>query len=145
MYNAKFLDLFNQVSNYGLLRGANASGMSQNEKTNEVVKIYMKIENNMIVDAKFKACGSIKTIVLAENLTTNIKNMSLSDVEALIPSQIVLPFEEFGLNMKPSQDVVFSALVMTLADYEEQLRKEKIRQLKLEGKEIPEELKKSKK
>lgn len=145
MYNAKFLEVFNQVSNFGLLRGANAIGMATDEKSGEIIKLYLKVENNVIVDSKFKAFGSINTIVLIDKLSEVLRNLTVQEARNITVAQIGEYFNDINANPNYCQVLVYSAINLALDDYEETLRKEKIKQLKLEGKEIPAELKKPKK
>ncbi len=142
MYNAKFLDIFQQVSNYGLLRGANAIGVATDENTGDIVKLYLKIENGMILDSKFKAFGSINTIVLVDKVSSILANNSVSDARKITPTQIGSYFDDIQVSSDYAKNLVYCAINLALDDYEETLRKEQIKQLKAEGKEIPEDLKK---
>lgn len=145
MYSTKFLELFNQASNYGFLRGADANGIFTDEQTGEVAKISLKIQDETIVDAKYKVFGAIKTTVLAEKFVEIIKGLSLNDARQILPSKLGEYFQEFNLDTEHSQNLLVNALNSAIDDYEETLRKQKIKQLKAQGKEIPESLKKPKK
>ena len=81
MYNRKILDIFRNPSNAGGLKGANGVGKLVDDKSGETIKIYLKIdENNIIEEARFKAMGCVATIVSSSVLTDIMPGMSVEDV-----------------------------------------------------------------
>lgn len=138
--NEAFLDL----QNYGLLRGANSIEQLVDEKSNEVVKIYAKIENDVVVDLKYKVFGPVGLIVCAEQITLMLKNYSFEQIRSLNLEELSQTLLEFDKACASRAKFVVDAILFTIDCYEEKLRKELIKQLKKEGKEIPEELKVSK-
>ena len=57
MYSEKVMDHFSNPRNVGEIEDANAVGQVGNAKCGDIMKIYMKIENDIIVDIKFKTFG----------------------------------------------------------------------------------------
>ena len=58
MYSEKVLDHFSNPRNVGELEGANAIGQVGNSKCGDIMKMYMKIdENDIITDVTFKTFG----------------------------------------------------------------------------------------
>jgi len=57
MYSAKVMDHFANPRNVGEIADANAIGEVGNAKCGDIMKIYMKIEDNIIKDIKFKTFG----------------------------------------------------------------------------------------
>ncbi len=81
MYNRKVLDIFKNPSNAGGLKGANGVGKLVDDKTGETTKIYLKIdENDVVEEAKFKAMGCVATIVSSSVLTDILPGMSVDEV-----------------------------------------------------------------
>lgn len=142
MYSEKIYELFDNMKNAGRIKGADISSSFEDAKTHDVVKVFLKIENEIIVDAKFKCNGSISTMVIGDNAMELIKNHSLSEVKAFSQDKIAEDFAQVRNFDTYGAGVVLGAIKQAIEDYEEKQRKLLIKQLKEEGKPIPEELKK---
>ena len=57
MYSEKVMDHFTNPRNVGVIENADGIGQVGNPKCGDIMKMYLKIENNIIVDAKFKTFG----------------------------------------------------------------------------------------
>ena len=129
MYNSKLLELFDDVKNYGLLRGYNASSQAVCEQSGDIVKTYFIIEDDKIVDAKFKAFGSIETIVCAsygvkyiiQKTLDEVKNMTVDALIDNCPSVIENDY---------SEKLVLDAIKLTIEEYEIKLAKEEKKKAK---------------
>jgi nitrogen fixation NifU-like protein len=57
MYSEKVMDHFMNPRNVGEIENASGIGQVGNPKCGDIMKMYLKIENNVIVEAKFKTFG----------------------------------------------------------------------------------------
>ncbi len=57
MYSDKVMDHFMNPRNVGEIENADGVGQVGNPKCGDIMKMYLKIEDNVIVDAKFKTFG----------------------------------------------------------------------------------------
>ncbi len=57
MYSEKVMDHFSNPRNVGEIADADGVGQVGNAKCGDIMKMYLKIENNVILDAKFKTFG----------------------------------------------------------------------------------------
>ena len=57
MYSEKVMEHFSNPRNVGELEDANAVGQVGNPKCGDIMKIYMKIDGDIIQDIKFKTFG----------------------------------------------------------------------------------------
>lgn len=57
MYSEKVMDHFSNPRNVGEITGADGVGQVGNPKCGDIMKMYLKIEDNVIKDAKFKTFG----------------------------------------------------------------------------------------
>ena len=57
MYSEKVMDHFNNPRNVGEIDNAEGVGEVGNAKCGDIMKIYLKIEDDIIKDAKFKTFG----------------------------------------------------------------------------------------
>ena len=57
MYSAKVMEHFAHPHNVGEIPDANGVGEVGNPKCGDIMRMYLKIENNVIVDVKFLTFG----------------------------------------------------------------------------------------
>ena len=57
MYSEKVMDHFMNPRNVGEINEADGVGQVGNPKCGDIMKMYLKIEDNVIVDAKFRTFG----------------------------------------------------------------------------------------
>ena len=57
MYSEKVMDHFVSPRNVGEIENADGIGEVGNAKCGDIMKMYLKIDNNIITDAKFKTFG----------------------------------------------------------------------------------------
>ena len=57
MYSEKVMDHFSNPRNVGEIDGADGVGEVGNAKCGDIMKIYLKIENDIIEDVKFQTFG----------------------------------------------------------------------------------------
>ncbi len=57
MYSDKVMDHFMNPRNVGEIENADGVGQVGNAKCGDIMKMYLKIEDNIITDAKFKTFG----------------------------------------------------------------------------------------
>ena len=66
LYSDKVLDHFENPRNVGEIPDANAVGLVGNAKCGDIMQMFMKIENDVIVDVKFKTfgCGANRGVLV---------------------------------------------------------------------------------
>ena len=57
MYSDKVMDHFSNPRNVGEIENADGVGQVGNSKCGDIMKMYLKIEDDVIVDVKFKTFG----------------------------------------------------------------------------------------
>ena len=65
MYSDKVMDHFTNPRNVGEIEGADGVGEVGNAKCGDIMKIYLKVEDNVIQDVKFKTYGCGSAIALS--------------------------------------------------------------------------------
>ena len=60
IYTEKVMDHFRNPRNVGVIEDANGIGEVGNAKCGDIMRVYLKIEDNIVKDAKFETfgCGS---------------------------------------------------------------------------------------
>lgn len=90
MYNAKVLEIFKNPKNVGTLKGANGIGKVGNAACGDIMKIYLKISDDGIIeDAKFKTFGCAAAITTTSVATELIKGKTIDEALQVKNSQIV--------------------------------------------------------
>ena len=83
LYSEKVMDHFTHPRNVGVIDDANGVGEVGNAKCGDIMKIYLKIENDIIVDVKFETFGCGSAIASSSMATEMIKGKSIHDAMAL--------------------------------------------------------------
>ena len=78
-YTPTVMDHFTNPRNMGELEDANGIGEVGNTRCGDVMKMYVKIENDMIKDVKFKTFGCVAAVASSSMATTMIKGKTISD------------------------------------------------------------------
>lgn len=79
MYSEKVLDHFSNPRNVGDIEDANAIGEVGNAKCGDIMKIYMKIEDDIIKDVKFKTFGCGAAVATSSMATEMVKGKSIDE------------------------------------------------------------------
>ena len=89
LYSQKVMDHFMNPRNVGEIENADGVGEVGNAKCGDIMKIYLKIENDVVVDVKFKTFGCASAIASSSMATELIKGKPLSDVLSLTNKAVV--------------------------------------------------------
>ena len=89
MYTEQVMDHFMNPRNVGEIENADGVGEVGNAKCGDIMKIYLKIENDVVVDVKFKTFGCASAIASSSMATELIKGKPLSEVLSLTNKAVV--------------------------------------------------------
>ncbi len=78
LYSEKVMDHFTNPRNVGKIEDADGIGEVGNAKCGDIMKIYLKIENDVITDVKFNTFGCGSAIASSSMATEMIKGKPLS-------------------------------------------------------------------
>jgi nitrogen fixation NifU-like protein len=95
MYSPKVMDHFMNPRNVGEISDADGIGMEGNPTCGDAMQIFIKVENDKIVDAKFKTFGCGAAIAVSSMITEMVKGKTLD--EALSISKEAVAQELGGL------------------------------------------------
>jgi nitrogen fixation protein NifU and related proteins len=79
MYSDKVMDHFKNPRNVGEIENASGVGEVGNPVCGDIMNIYLKIENNIITDAKFKTFGCGAAIASSSMATELIRGKTLEE------------------------------------------------------------------
>ena len=79
MYSDKVMDHFSNPRNVGEIENASGSGTVGNAKCGDIMKMDIKVENNVIVDVKFKTFGCGAAIATSSMATEMVKGKTIEE------------------------------------------------------------------
>ncbi len=89
LYSEKVMDHFTNPRNVGTMENADGVGEVGNAKCGDIMKIFLKIDNDIITDVKFSTFGCGSAIASSSMATEMIKGKPLSQALDLINQAVV--------------------------------------------------------
>ena len=89
MYSAKVMDHFANPRNVGEIENADGVGEVGNPKCGDIMKMFLKIDNSVITDVKFKTFGCGAAIATSSIATEMIKGKTIDEALKLTPPSIM--------------------------------------------------------
>ncbi len=83
MYSDKVIEHFQNPRNVGEIDLASGIGTVGNPSCGDIMTMYIKIENNIIVDIKFKTFGCGAAIATSSITTEMVKGKTIEEAEKL--------------------------------------------------------------
>ncbi len=83
LYSEKVMDHFKHPRNVGIIENADGIGEVGNAKCGDIMKIYLKIDDDIITDVKFETFGCGSAIASSSMATEMIKGKPLSEALTL--------------------------------------------------------------
>ena len=83
IYSEKVMDHIANPRNVGEIEDANAVGQVGNPVCGDIMKIYMKVEDNIMKDVKFKTFGCGSAIATSSMATEMVKGKTVQEALAL--------------------------------------------------------------
>lgn len=130
LYSEKVMDHFKNPRNVGEIEDADGVGEVGNPVCGDIMKMYLKIENDVIVDCKFKTFGCGSAIATSSMATELIKGKTVQEALELSNKAVVEALD--GL---PARKIHCSVLA------EEAIKSALVDYYTRKGLELPEEIK----
>ena len=89
MYNEKVMQAFQNPKNVGEIENASGVGTVGNASCGDIMQISLKIENDIIVDAKFKTFGCAAAIATSSTATDMIIGMTVEEALKVTNKKVV--------------------------------------------------------
>lgn len=83
LYSEKVMDHFRHPRNVGSIENADGIGEVGNAKCGDIMKIYLKIDDDIVTDVKFETFGCGSAIASSSMATELIKGKPLDEVMKL--------------------------------------------------------------
>ena len=89
MYTDKVMDHFTSPRNVGVIEDADGIGEVGNPKCGDIIRFYIKVEDDIITDVKFKTYGCGAAIATSSIATEMIKGKSIDEALNLTNKAVV--------------------------------------------------------
>lgn len=117
VYSEKVLDHFSNPRNVGELPDADGIGEVGNAVCGDIMKMYLKIENGIIVDVKFKTFGCGAAIATSSMATELIRGKSVEEALALSNKAVIAALDGLPPAKVHCSVLAEQAVRAALADY----------------------------
>ena len=124
MISERLLNIFKEPHNTGILQSASGIGQFVNEETNEVIKLYIKIEKDYIIDASFKIYSGVVGIAIMSVFTDMLKNKSLEEALQLQEKDVLAQIGDIEPEKEYLVQNAIESLKLAEEDYKKKLEKE---------------------
>ena len=89
MYNEKVMEVFSNPQNVGQIPDADGVGTVGNATCGDIMKMYLKINDNVITDAKFQTFGCAAAIATSSVATQMIIGKTIDEAEKLTNADVI--------------------------------------------------------
>ena len=89
MYTEQVMDHFMNPRNVGEIEDASGVGEVGNAKCGDIMKIFIKVENDVIVDVKFKTYGCGAAIATSSKATEMVMGKTIDEALALTNQMVM--------------------------------------------------------
>ncbi len=89
MYNEKVMQVFSNPQNVGYIEDADGVGKVGNAACGDIMEISLRIQDDTIVDAKFRTFGCASAIATSSVATEMVKGMKLDEALQLTNKKVV--------------------------------------------------------
>ena len=117
LYSDKVMDHFMNPRNVGFIENADGIGEIGNAKCGDIMKIYLKIENDIIVDAKFETFGCGSAIASSSMATEMIMGKPVSEALELTNKAVAEALDGLPAHKMHCSVLAEEAIKNALQDY----------------------------
>ena len=117
LYSDKVLDQFEHPRNVGVIENADGVGQVGNPKCGDIMKMYLKIDGDVITDVKFKTFGCGSAIATSSMATEMIKGKTIAEAMNLTNAAVAEALDGLPAYKMHCSVLAEEAIKAALADY----------------------------
>ncbi len=117
LYSEKVMDHFRNPRNVGVIDDASGVGEVGNAKCGDIMKVYLKIENDIIEDVKFETFGCGSAIASSSMATELIKGKPLAEAMKLTNKAVAEALDGLPAHKLHCSVLAEEAIKNALLDY----------------------------
>ena len=124
LYSEKVMDHFRNPRNVGVIEDANGIGEVGNARCGDIMKMYLKIENDIIQDVKFETFGCGSAIASSSMATELIKGKPVAEAMELTNKAVAEALDGLPAYKMHCSVLAEEAIHAALDDYRSRNKKE---------------------
>lgn len=117
LYSEKVMDHFRNPRNIGSMENADGIGEVGNAKCGDIMKIYLKIDDDRVSDVKFETFGCGSAIAASSMATELIKGKKLDEVMSITNKAVVEALDGLPVHKIHCSVLAEEAIKVALKDY----------------------------
>lgn len=123
LYSDKVMEHFINPRNVGVIEDADGIGEAGNAKCGDIMKMYLKIEDDIIKDVKFETFGCASAIASSSMATELIKGKPVSEAMTLTNKAVAEALDGLPAYKMHCSVLAEEAIQKALDDYNEKHKK----------------------
>jgi nitrogen fixation NifU-like protein len=123
MYTAKVMDHFQNPRNVGEIENPDGVGEIGNPVCGDIMKLYIKVQDNHIIDAKFKTFGCGAAIATSSMITELVKGKTLEEAEKISKKTVAEALDGLPANKMHCSNLAADALHKAIEDYKSKINR----------------------
>ena len=123
LYSEKVMDHFLHPRNVGVIEDADAVGEVGNAKCGDIMKMYLKIKDDIVEDVKFETFGCGSAIASSSMATEMIKGKPLSEAMQLTNQAVTEALDGLPAHKLHCSVLAEEAIQSALEDYRKRQEK----------------------
>lgn len=117
MYSKIIMEEFYNPQNYGVIKGASGVGKVVSDIGSEIIKIYISVQGDKIVDAQFQTFGGVLAIATSSIATRLMKDKKIGLITKVTPQHILEIIGEIPENKMYIVQAVVNAMHGAVMSY----------------------------
>jgi len=117
MYSEKVMDHFTNPRNVGEMPDADGIGTEGNPVCGDVMKIYIKVADDKVTDAKFQTFGCGAAIAVSSMVTEMVKGMTLDEAMKITKASLAEALDGLPPQKMHCSNLGADALHKAIEDY----------------------------
>ena len=110
MYSEEVKKYFENPINMGIIKNADSVGIIENEICSDIIKIYLKMKDDIIIDAKFVAKGCPPVIASCCVVTEMIKNINIEKAKEITADEVIGNLDGLPIEKRHCAELVIKTL-----------------------------------
>lgn len=124
LYSEKVMDHFMNPRNVGTIEDADGIGEVGNAKCGDIMKIYIKVKDNIITDVKFNTFGCGSAIASSSMATEMIKGKPIDEALELTNKAVAEALDGLPAHKLHCSVLAEEAIKAAIEDYESRVKSE---------------------
>lgn len=118
MYTEKVMDHFQNPRNVGEIENADGIGEVGNATCGDIMKIFLKVDDNRIMDVKFKTFGCGAAIATSSMVTEMVKGKTLEEALEITNKAVAEALDGLPPQKMHCSNLAADALHKAIEDYQ---------------------------